>query len=341
MKPGRMVMLVLGTIAALLGLGLLAGAAGVGWLNFQQRDEGYFTTQPHRFDAASSAITTAGLDVMVSGRLPDVIPSETAGSILLRGAAASPGKGIFIGVATQQDAARYLEGVKRSEIRELNLRPYRVDYTEVPGTRIPARPGGQNFWAASAEGTGTQELKWDIRPGRWTVVVMNADSSAPVSVDLQAGVRSDLLLPLFLWLLIAGIVLLVIGVPLIVVGAMGLDGTGRRRTIPRRSIRRASIIPATIRRAIPWQGPPRQREPRRRDLLPLPAPPGRSPAQACRAQNLRACSRVRTRPLVMPQPATRLRGIRPLATLHPVAGRAHRRRPASSTSSRTRGTRPG
>jgi hypothetical protein len=227
-----MVMLVLGTIAALLGLGLLAGAAGVGWLNFQQRDEGYFTTQSHRFDAASSAITSAGLDVMVSGRLPDVIPSDTAGSILLRGSAASPGKGIFIGIAPQQDAARYLDGVKRSEIRELNLRPFRVDYTEVPGTRTPARPGAQNFWVASAEGAGTQELKWNILPGSWTVVVMNADSTAPVSVDLQAGVRSDLLWPLFLWLLIAGIVLLVIGVPLIVAGAMGLGRHGPPPHVP-------------------------------------------------------------------------------------------------------------
>ena len=52
MKPGRMVRCSSSVreIAALLGLGLLAGAAGVGWLNFQQRDEGYFTTQPHRFD---------------------------------------------------------------------------------------------------------------------------------------------------------------------------------------------------------------------------------------------------------------------------------------------------
>ncbi|HKS02860.1 MAG TPA: DUF4389 domain-containing protein, partial [Arthrobacter sp.] len=232
MKPGRMVMLVLGTLAALLGLGLLAGAAGVGWLNFQQRDEGYFTTQSHRFDAPSSAITSTGLDVMVTGRLPDVIPSDTAGSILLRGSAAAPGKGIFIGVAPQQDAARYLEGVKRSEIRELNLRPFRVDYNEVPGTRIPARPGGQNFWVASAEGTGTQELKWKILPGSWAVVVMNADATAPVSVDLQAGVRSDLLWPLFLWLLIAGIVLLVIGVPLIVAGAMGLGRHGPPPHVP-------------------------------------------------------------------------------------------------------------
>jgi hypothetical protein len=226
MKPGRIVMLVLGTLSALLGLGLLAGAFGVGWLNFQQRDEGYFTTQSHRFEVSSYAITSAGLDIMVGGRLPDVIPTDSAGSVLLRGATATPGKGIFIGVAPQEDAARYLDGVKRSEIRELELRPFRVQYNEVPGTKTPAAPGAQGFWTASAEGTGTQELRWDVRPGSWTFVVMNADASTPVAADLQAGVRSELLWPLFLWLLISGIVLVAIGVPLIVVGAAGLGRHG-------------------------------------------------------------------------------------------------------------------
>jgi hypothetical protein len=347
MKPGRMVMLVLGTLAALLGLGLLAGAAGVGWLNFQQRDEGYFTTQSHRFDAASSAITTAGLDVMVSGRLPDVIPSETAGSILLRGAAASPGKGIFIGIAPQQDAGRFLEGVKRSEIRELNLRPFRVDYTEVPGTRTPARPRAQNFWVASAEGTGTQELKWNILPGSWTVVVMNADATAPVSVDLQAGVRSDLLWPLFLWLLIAGIVLLVIGVPLIVAGAMGLGRHGPPPHLPPDQYRPgryppdhplAGHAPAA---ETPTAGPPAAAGatgPLASSAVPggsTGVPPGNQEYHRGPRLCHQAWSRLHTRPR-----AIRRRAIRRLAILPPAEGRAHRRRPPSSTSWRTRGTRP-
>jgi hypothetical protein len=58
------------------------------------------------------------------------------------------------------------------------------------------------------------------------VVVMNADAGTPVAADLQAGIRSDLLWPLFLALLTAGIVLLAIGVPLIVAGAMGLGRHG-------------------------------------------------------------------------------------------------------------------
>ena len=44
MRPGRIVMLVLGALSALLGLGLLAGAGVAGWANYQQRDNGYFTT---------------------------------------------------------------------------------------------------------------------------------------------------------------------------------------------------------------------------------------------------------------------------------------------------------
>lgn len=231
MKTGRMVMLVLGTLAALLGLGLLAGAAGTGWLNFQQRDEGYFTSSSERFEAGSNAIISVGTDIMAGGKLPDVIPSDSAGSILLRGVSAAAGKDIFIGIAPQQDVARYLDGVKHSEIRELELRPFRVEYRDVPGTRIPARPSAQDFWATSATGAGTQELRWDLRPGSWAIVVMNADASAPVSADLQAGIRSDLLWPLFVALLIGGLVLLAIGVPLIVAGAMGL---GRHGAAPQR-----------------------------------------------------------------------------------------------------------
>ena len=55
---------------------------------------------------------------------------------------------------------------------------------------------------------------------------MNADATSPVSVNLQAGARTDLLLPVFIGLLIGGLVMLLIGVPLIVLGAAGLGRGG-------------------------------------------------------------------------------------------------------------------
>lgn len=226
MRTGRVVMLVLGTLLALLGLGFAAAAAGAGWLHFQQRDEGFFTSSTERFETSSNAITSLGLDIMVGQRMPDFIPSDTAGSILVRGESATAGKDIFLGVAPQQDVSRYLNGVRRSEITELDLRPFRVEYRDVPGTRTPARPGAQTFWTATATGPGRQELRWDLQPGNWAIVVMNADGSAPIAADVQGGVRSDLLWPLFVGLLLAGIVLLAVGVPLIVAAASGLGRHG-------------------------------------------------------------------------------------------------------------------
>ena len=228
MKPGRIVMLVLGTLAALLGLGLLTAAAGVGWVNFQQRDNGFFTTPTERYDVGTRAITSPGLNVLVDEELPDVLPVDSAGRVLLRGTAAS-GQQIFIGIGPQEDVARYLANVRHSELTEVDFSPFRAQYREVPGEAVPAAPGTQPFWSTSAQGTGTQQIEWDLRTGRWTVVVMNADGGTPVSVDLQAGVRSDLLLPVFIGLLISGIALLAVGVPLIVAGAAGL---GQARPAP-------------------------------------------------------------------------------------------------------------
>ena len=221
MKPGRIVMLVLGTLAALMGLGLLTAAGAVGWVNFQQRDNGYFTTPTERYDVATRAITSPGMDVLVDEELPDVLPVDSAGRMLLRGTSAS-GQEIFIGIGPQEDVARYLADVRHSEITDLDWYPVRVQYREVPGDAVPAAPGAQPFWSTSAQGSGTQQIEWDLRSGRWTAVVMNADGGAPVSVDLQAGVRSDLLWPVFIGLLIGGIVLLVVGVP-------DSAGTARRR----------------------------------------------------------------------------------------------------------------
>ena len=97
MRPGRIVMLVLGTLSALLGLGLLAGSGAVGWANYQQRDNGFFTTPVERFAANSFALTSPRLDIMTERSFPETAPVVVPGSILLRGSVADPTKAIFIG----------------------------------------------------------------------------------------------------------------------------------------------------------------------------------------------------------------------------------------------------
>ncbi len=227
MKAGRIVMLVIGALCAMVGLGLLAGAGVTGWANYQQRDGRYFVTPSEQFSGDSYALTTPRLDIMSRGGLPDGGPAHLPGSLLLRGSSTEPGKQIFIGIAPRDDVAAYLAGVRHTEIVDVRFDPFRALYREVAGANSPSNPVQQNFWAATATGPGLQELTWDVRPGAWAVVVMNADASDPVSVNLQAGARSDLLWPVFIGLLIGGLVMLMIGVPLVVLGAIGLGrGTG-------------------------------------------------------------------------------------------------------------------
>lgn len=220
-------MLVIGALCALVGLGLLAGAGVTGWANYQQRDGRYFTTPSAPFSGDSYALTTPRLDAMTEGGLPEGTPADFAGSVLLRGSTTDPGKQIFIGIGPRADVEAYLAGVRHTEIVDVRFDPFRVIYRDVAGANTPSDPARQSFWAATATGPGEQDLTWDLRPGSWAVVVMNADASAPVTVNLQAGARSDLLWPVFIGLLIGGIVMLLIGVPLIVLGAVGLGRAAR------------------------------------------------------------------------------------------------------------------
>lgn len=225
MRPGRIVMLVLGTLSALLGLGLLAAAGAAGFANYLQRDNGYFTTPSERYATNSYALTTPRLDIMADEGVPDTAPLGVVGTVMLGGSAAA-GKDIFIGIGPRSDVAAYLNGVSHSVITEVRFNPFRVDYGDVAGTQVPGKPADQGFWAASASGPGEQQLEWDLRSGSWAVVIMNGDGSAPVVVDMKAGARSNLLWPVFVGLLVGGIVFLIIGVPLIVLGAAGL-GRGK------------------------------------------------------------------------------------------------------------------
>lgn len=67
MKPGRVVLLVLGSLFALLGVGLLIGSGSLSWAIAAQRDsDGFFTTSSQRYATSSYAITSRKVDL---GRL--------------------------------------------------------------------------------------------------------------------------------------------------------------------------------------------------------------------------------------------------------------------------------
>jgi hypothetical protein len=152
--------------------------------------------------------------------------------ILVRGTQAAPDREIFIGIGPQTEVSQYLGSVEHSVLTEVRYGPFRPQYRTVPGTRAPAPPGQQNFWAVSAQGPGTQQVDMELRSGNWVIVVMNADASPQLAVDLQAGARTDLLSPISVGVLITGLLLLAVGVPLLTVGASGLGRDSTRSPAP-------------------------------------------------------------------------------------------------------------
>ena len=99
---------------------------------------------------------------------------------------------------------------------------------QVPGDRVPAAPATmEGLWDATATGSGTQTLTWDAHQGSWTLVLMNADAAAGISVVAAGGARVPYLTPIGVGLLVVGGLLLAAAVAMLVAGAASGGGTPR------------------------------------------------------------------------------------------------------------------
>ncbi len=220
MKASRVVALVIGVLAVLVGAALAVGGSVLGAVAATQRDDdGFFTTSTERFETSTAAITTEEVDLGRPGP-DDWWSKRDLATVRLRVDSARD-RPVFVGIGPEADVERYLRGVPHDEVADVQYEPFTVSYRpeNVDGRGSPAAPAEQTFWAVQASGQSAQTLSWDIEPGRWAIVVMNADGSPGVSADIEVGGRLDLIVGIAIGLLVAGLISLAIGVVLIVVAA--------------------------------------------------------------------------------------------------------------------------
>jgi hypothetical protein len=211
-------------VAGLLAVSLLAAGGALLWGDARKDDDGYFTTAREPFAAGGYALATDDLDVDLDG----------AGWLLERGrirVTVEPrtGEPAFVGIARTPDVSRYLDGVPHSTLVDLEVSPFRATYRDRGGDQRPALPAAQRFWTASAHGTGTQSLEWDVEDGDWSVVVMNEDASRGVDARISAGAKVPFLATAG-WVAIGGGVLLLAGAGALLVPLV------RRRTDEREAV---------------------------------------------------------------------------------------------------------
>ncbi|SDO71218.1 protein of unknown function [Nakamurella panacisegetis] len=219
MRPGRVVALIIGCLLVLPGVGLIFGGGALGAAYaFGRNNDGYFQVSLSDLSADGAAITAhspvLSTDMNTPGWLIESLRTDVR--LTVTGSGQRP---VFIGIGPSADVDAYLRGVAQDEITSIRSSG-RPGYRSTAGTAATP-PTAQHFWAASANGAGTQRLAWSLTSGRWEVVVMNADGSTGVSTAAVVEIRAPFLLPLALILFVIGLVVTAGGVVLIVVGASG------------------------------------------------------------------------------------------------------------------------
>lgn len=218
-SAGRIVLLVVAIASLLGGATALAGGGALIAVDNSWRDDGYLTSDTAPLKADGSAIATEGIELggldedWVLGRARIRVTSEGSGPV-------------FVGVARTADAAAYLADVEHSTVTEIDdpVTAYEHHAGGVP----TVKPADNDIWVDQANGVGTQSIDWslDDRPGRWTVVVMNADGTTGVDVDADVGATVPVLGEVTAGLIVIGALFVLLGSGVLV----GLRVTGRRNT---------------------------------------------------------------------------------------------------------------
>jgi hypothetical protein len=221
-SSNRTAFLVLGSLGACAGVAMGIGGGALVWAHTTQRDAaGYYATSAERLVTRSCALTSEKVDFGIDASDYRWVPGgPTAVRVQATPGSASP---VFVGIGPAADVDRYLAGSAHAEVTDFEVNPFRPELRDIPGATRPAVPATQSFWAMSAHGAGTQTVNWPTQSGDWKVVVMNADGSAGVAVDVAVGGKTGVLLPIGLGMAAAAMVLLIGGAGLLLAGSRGSD----------------------------------------------------------------------------------------------------------------------
>jgi len=211
---GRVLLLVLGSIAAIFALGTLAGGCALVAIDQTQRDDDGFVMSPSEdFSSSTYAIVSENAELDTEGA--EWALDAFLGTVRVRSESERP---VFVGIARESDVARYLGDVERDVISDLEDEPR---YERQDGGAPAGPPGDETFWAAKSSGTGEQTIQWDPEDGDWQLVLMNEDASRGVSSELAIGAELDSVL----WI---GIGLLAVGALLALAAALAITAGIRR-----------------------------------------------------------------------------------------------------------------
>lgn len=214
---GRITAFVVGIVLVLFSLGVIGAGAFALWVDQTQRDAtGYVTTGAHTFSTSGSALVTDPVELDSPG-VGWLYSAMILGNVRIQVTPTTTDAPVFVGIGPSADVDRYLAAVDRTVITD-----FWTDGVEAASGSAPATPAGaQDFWVASATGTGSQTVTWDAANGTWTVVVMDPSGDPGLNVETELGATMPALLGI-------AVTSLLIGALCMLGGALLIGGSLRR-----------------------------------------------------------------------------------------------------------------
>lgn len=208
---GSIVAITTGAVLAFGAVGIAVGGAGVAFAAQARGSDGFISASTERVTTPTHALTVEEIQVYGQGVR---FLRDAVGSVRIQ--ATGSDKPLFLGIARQHDVDTYLGSVSHDRITQLTFSPSGDDIgvSRRAGGSPEYPPDTQQFWAAHSAGT----LTWNVQPGEWAVVIMNADGSPGVTADLQVAATIPWLDRLATGLFVAAVVLLICGAGLLLLG---------------------------------------------------------------------------------------------------------------------------
>ena len=138
-SAGRIALIITGSIASLMAVALIGFGALALWGNSQKDDNGYLSTDTHRFAASTHALATDNLEIDLDGA-EELLNSTDLGDIRLE-VAPEGDKSMFVGIARTDDVESYLGDVAHTSVTDIDSHPFEADY-RTQGGNGTARPAG-------------------------------------------------------------------------------------------------------------------------------------------------------------------------------------------------------
>ena len=210
--PVRVFLIIVGLVL-ILG-GVACGAPSV--VTFRALDgDGYISGGGRMSTSTAAFITRTAQFKEVSEE--EVEEGRTGGDVRLRIAAERPDGGDVVVAIGSAEAVQSLVVRGSSEVvSQLDFEPFEYTSVALGGSRPLGIPE-EGLFVEFAGGPGRQEIIWTVEPGEWRAVIMNADGSPGVDVDVDFGARFPYLRGFAIAGIIIGGTVLLLGVVLLVI----------------------------------------------------------------------------------------------------------------------------